>query len=94
MISPMPDRPLRIASQIDAASVPSAHSPPIPVMTMRWRAISGFLVYKGAYRGNDVADILEVVPGFNRVHLDLDAIGLFEIEHDFRQVQENGCQAR
>ena len=40
VIGPMAERPARIASQIAGASVPSPQMPPMPVMTIRGRAIS------------------------------------------------------
>src|SRR5262245_9118128 len=83
----MPATPARIALQIDGISVPSEHSPPMPVMTMRGEAMSGLIFDQLADRRDNVADILEVVPGFNRIHLDLDTIGFLKIENDFSKLK-------
>ena len=56
-------------------------------MTMRGSAMSAFGRDQAACRLDDVADILQLVPGLDRVHLDLDAIGFFEVEHDLRQFE-------
>ena len=75
-----------MACQIDAASLPSPQIPPIPVTTMRCRIQAGFLD-QAAHGLDHVLNSLQIAPGLDRVHLDLDAVGLFEIEDDLRQFE-------
>src|SRR4051794_36844289 len=83
----MAERPARIAAHIAGASLPSEHTPPRPGMTIRSRLLSRPFFAHSADSGDDIADVFQVVPGLDRVHLELDAIGLFEVEYDLRQLQ-------
>src|SRR5438477_4513653 len=76
-----------MASQIAATSLPSPHIPPMPVMTTRLSMQSGFFRDQFANRLDHVADVFEVAPGVDRVHLDLDAVPLLEVEDDLGQLQ-------
>src|SRR5918994_5766528 len=94
VIAPMPGRPARIESQISGALTPSEHSPPMPVMTMRCRCMSGLFCDQAAHGLDHVADILQGAPGLDRVHLDLDAIGFLEIEDDLGQFERMYAEFR
>ena len=88
-----PERPARIAFQMSGAVLPSAQMPPMPVTAIRWRAMSGvFLGDEDADGLDHVADVLEIAPGLDRVHLDLDAVGFLEVEDDLGQFQRMDAQ--
>src|SRR3954467_14510450 len=86
-MAPKTQRPSTRDFQIEPTSTPSPHMPPRPVMTIRGKTISAFGRDQAACRLDDIADILQLVPGLDRVHFDLDAISLFEIEHDLGQFE-------
>src|ERR1700754_2634499 len=93
VISPIADRPPRIAFQMSGAVLPSAQMPPMPVTAIRWRVMSGvFLGNETANRLDHVADVLEIAPRLDRVHLDLDAVGFLQVEDDLGQFQRMDAQ--
>src|SRR5690606_32308802 len=94
VISPMAERPSRMACHMAGTSVPSPQMPPRPVITTRLRMKGSgfFLGDEFADCLYDVAHVLQIAPGIDRVHLDFDAVRFLQIENDLCQLQRVDAQ--